>query len=77
MTQIMRPNSDINSTWDTTGTTRYGVIDEETYDDSDYISVQGENLAIPPTQKCGLSTPLQTPSSGSATLRIRARVVFI
>lgn len=72
MSQFMRPNSDIAeySLWGpSTGVTCYGCIDEESYSDSDYISVALTNKI----QMCGLSTPGDTPGSGGGTLRYRAK----
>lgn len=73
MSQILRPDSDIttgDSAWTpSTGTTRYGVIDEASYSDTDYISTTSRNME----QICGLSNPSATPGAGGGTLRWRGK----
>jgi len=69
MSQFMRPSADINTGWScSTGTSRYALIDEATYDDADCI--QGTTDAY---QECRLSTPADTPASGTCTLRYRGK----
>ena len=73
MSQILRPDSDITTgdlAWTpSTGTTRYGVIDEASYSDTDYISTTAGNRE----QICGLSNPSETPGAGGGTLRWRGK----
>lgn len=70
MTQYMRPCSDINTQWScSTGSLRYACIDEETYSDTDYIAA----LMNGDYQECKLSTPANTPNTGTGILRFRAK----
>lgn len=67
MTQYMRPNSDINTGWSTSGANRWSVIDEAVLDNYDYISTASNAY-----QECKLSAPADTPASGGGTLKFVA-----
>lgn len=69
MSQILRPNSDVNTGWSTTSPTRYGAINEVSYNDTNFISTSSIYIV----QTCGLSTPTGTPVRGVGTLRWRGK----
>lgn len=73
MSQFLRPNSDVNANWTpSTGSTRYGVIDETSYDDSDYLigvmsttQTVGLSSASTPSERTGHVLRIRTCRSGS------------
>lgn len=70
MSQYLRPESDLTTTWTcSTGTSRYALIDEATASDTDYIYTSTKSAE----QQMTLSNPAGTPGAGSLTLRIRAK----
>ena len=74
MAQYGRPISDITTTnWTaSSGSTLYGTIDEASFDDVDYNSTTPNQAG---TLECGLTTGLNTPTSGSQhILRTRVQV---
>jgi len=76
MTQYMRPCSDINEGFEcSSGSSRYALIDEEAYNDYDYIYGTAPDRYSISWQACLLSTPGATPGSGTGTLRFRAALL--
>lgn len=71
MSQVMRPDGDLDSVWScSTGTSRYALIDESSANDSDYISTSTKSEI----QTVSLSNPADTPADGGpVTVKIRAK----
>lgn len=67
MAQYLRPSSDLNSAWSTTGSSRYSVIGTESYNDSTYITAGSVS-----TQQCMLSAARRPVTRTNHTMYIRA-----
>jgi len=66
----LTPDSDVSAgAWTpSTGATLFGVLDETSVDDADYISTTSNSTAV-----VGLSDPAGTPSAGTRTLTYRLK----
>lgn len=72
MSQILRPDADINTAWHASAVGDcFSCIDETTADDADYIWANADSY-----QEVGLTAPGETPGSGNCTLRVRASRVM-
>ena len=71
MSQIMRPISDLNSTWScSSGSSRYALINEVTPNDSNYIYIFVFDSSVK-LQKCGLQAPAGIPAPGAGEIHWR------